>query len=452
MAISKIHPIRYSVLDAVNYIIDPDKTNGEMYVSSYACAIHTADLEFAQTASKGTSRGDIKAQHLIQAFAPGEVDVATAHEIGQKFAMEVTEGKYEFVLATHIDKDHVHNHILFNQVDFIDHRKYRGNIYCQRQIAKINDALCASYGLSVIKPGEQKGKSYYDYKDLKTNNSNRQVLKNTIDSCIPLVENIDELLMLLQKTGYEIKVTNQNYSLRKEGQERFIRLKNLGEKYTYDALVSRIKHKSSNASPYIAPPKQLGLLVDLSDRLDKIKNPNYHAKVALSEVKRVAATYAFLNEHNLSSVSEIEQRQDEWSKSIKEKHDSIKSMEKEIDTLTSILENLEKKERYNDVYATYLKKGKSKSYFDEHKLEMSLFNSAVQLLASQNVSPYTTSVDIKERLEALTNEKNSLLDSYHTDMSNLKQLNIAAKNVEMILAMDEKNKREEKDKKKHRFL
>ena len=149
MAISKIHPIRYSVLDCVNYITDPDKTDSELYVSSYACGIHTADIEFADTASMGFENGSIKAQHLIQAFAPGEVTPGLAHEIGRKFAMEVSEGKYEFVLATHVDKDHVHNHILFNQVDFIDHKKYRGNIYCQRQIAKINDEICASYGLSV---------------------------------------------------------------------------------------------------------------------------------------------------------------------------------------------------------------------------------------------------------------------------------------------------------------
>lgn len=115
MAITKIHPIQRSVLAAVNYITDKSKTDGELLVSSYACAVHTADLEFAQTASLGTKRGDIKAQHLIQAFAPGEVSPSLAHEIGMKLAMEVTGGKYEFVLATHVDKNHVHNHILFNR-------------------------------------------------------------------------------------------------------------------------------------------------------------------------------------------------------------------------------------------------------------------------------------------------------------------------------------------------
>lgn len=453
MAITKIHPIRHSVLDAISYVINPDKTDGELYVSSHACAIHTADLEFAQTASHGTKRGDIKAQHLIQAFAPGEVDPKIAHEIGRKLALEVTEGKYEFVLATHIDKDHVHNHIIFNQVDFVDYKKYRGNIYCQKQIAKINDTLCASYGLSVIQPTEHKSKPYYEYKDLRTNNSNRQVLKNTIDSCIPLVSSVDELFNLLIKTGYEIKVTNKNYSLKKEGQERFIRLKNLGEKYTYDALAYRISNKSTNASPYFAPPKtKLGLLVDLSERMETIKNPNYQAKVALSEVKQLAATYAFLNEHNLSSVSEIEKRQSEWSLAVKQKHSSIKQMENEIDSLTNILELLERKETYNDVYADYIRSNKSPKFYKEHELEINIFNSTCKMLNAGNVSTSTTSDEIRLKLNDLVTKKDELLNSYHEDVSNLKQLNIAAKNVEVIMAKAKKERENFKGKRKGKTL
>ncbi len=449
MAISKIHPIRYSVLDCVNYITDPDKTDSELYVSSYACGIHTADIEFADTASMGFENGSIKAQHLIQAFAPGEVTPGLAHEIGRKFAMEVTEGKYEFVLATHVDKDHVHNHILFNQVDFIDHKKYRGNIYCQRQIAKINDEICASYGLSVIKRGNEKAKSYIEYKDLKTNNSNRQVLKNTIDSCIPLVESFDELLQMLNKIGYEIKASNDNYSLRKDGTKRFIRLKNLGEKYTHDAIVTRIRYKNIDASPYFAPPKtNVGLLPDLSDKLDQIKNPAYQNKVALSFVKRIAATYAFLNEHDITSVSMIKEKQSEWALSIKEKRSSIRSMEDETARLEKIREALERRERYNDVYAAYLKSGKNKDFRDKHESEILLFESACKILSSQKVSPDIKSDDIKTRLNEIAAKKNALLESYHNDVSDLKQLGIAAKNVELIMAENEKNNVKKKGRQK----
>jgi len=442
MAISTLHPLRGdgSLLAAINYITNPDKTDSELYVYSYACNTHMADLEFAETASLGHKRGSIKAQHLIQAFAPGEVTPELAHEIGRKLAIEVTEGKFEFVIATHVDKNHIHNHIIFNQVSFIDHKKYRGNIYCQRQIAEINDTLCASYGLSVIKRGDEKAKPYYEYNGLKTKNSNRQVLKNTIDSCIPLVENFDEMLQMLSKIGYEIKVSNDNYSLKKEGTERFIRLKNLGENYTHDAIVTRIKYKNIDAKPYFAPPKtKVGLLPDLSDKLDQIKNPAYQNKVALSQVTRIAATYAFLNEHEITSVSMIKEKQSEWALSIKEKRASIKTMEDDISRLEKVVEALERREKYNDVYATYLKSGKNKDFKEKHESEILLFESACKILSLQKVSPDTKSIDIKTQLNEIIEKKNALLESYRNDVSDLKQLNISAKNVELIMAENEKN-------------
>ena len=143
MAISKIHPIRYSVLDAINYITNPDKTDDEILVSSYGCASHTADIEFEQTASYGTKIGNVKAQHIIQSFAPGEISPELAHEIGKKLAMQYTNGEHEFVLATHVDKDHIHNHIIFNNVSFTNHKKFRHNYTSFNKMRDINDELCA---------------------------------------------------------------------------------------------------------------------------------------------------------------------------------------------------------------------------------------------------------------------------------------------------------------------
>ena len=441
MAISKIHPIRYSVLDCINYIVDRDKTDGELYVSSFACSVHTADLEFAQTADLGSRHGSVKAQHLIQAFAPGEVDAKTAHEIGRKLALELTGGAHEFVIATHIDKDHVHNHIVFNQVSFVDHHKFRQNINTFKQMQTINDTLCASYGLSVITNRGNKARPYYDYKDLKTNNSHRQVLKNTIDSLIPLVSTFDELLSMLNKVGYEIKGEAPSYSVRKETDQRFIRLKNLGDRYTYDAISLRIKYRSVDATPYIAKPKQaIGLLSDLNDRLDKIKNPAYANRVAISEVKRIAATYAFLNEHSITSVSQIAKAQEEWAVSIKEKRDQIRSVEAEIDKLKIICEHLENKEKYNEVYASYLDSGKDKSYKEAHLGQMLMFESSCKILSQMGVSPSVTYKETSDRLNDLIRQKDDLYASYHSDVSNLKQLNIAAKNIDILLSRNETSK------------
>lgn len=440
MAISKIHPIRHSVLDAINYITNPEKTDDELLISSFGCSPHTADIEFEQTASYGTKIGNVKAQHIIQSFAPGEISPKLAHEIGMKLAMRYTNGEHEFVLATHVDKDHIHNHIIFNSVSFTDYRKYRQNYTSFNKMRDINDELCASYGLSVIKDKERSAEPYYKYKDVRTNNSNRQVLKNTIDSYIPLVDSFDELIEMLKKTGYEIKITNDNYSIKKEGSQRYMRLKNLGDRYTMDAIITRIRYKDIDATPYIAPPRQeIGLLKDLSDRLDMIKSPAYQNKVALSEVKKIAATYNFLNTHGITSLSVIEEKQDEWSREIKNLRSSIRGYETQIAELKEIYESLERREKYRDVYAGYLNSGKSKQYEEEHSTGMMLFRSACTFLSSKGVDPSTKAADIKARLDELIQKKDALYDEYHKLNSDHKQLMTASKNIETLISRKEKN-------------
>ena len=121
MAITKTHPIKSTLKDAIEYICNPAKTDGKLLVSSFGCAAETADIEFAWTRQHAIDKGSNLGRHLIQAFEPGEVSPEEAHEIGMQLAAEILGGKYEFVLTTHIDKDHVHNHLIFNAVSFADH-------------------------------------------------------------------------------------------------------------------------------------------------------------------------------------------------------------------------------------------------------------------------------------------------------------------------------------------
>ncbi|PWM72354.1 MAG: hypothetical protein DBX45_09075 [Oscillospiraceae bacterium] len=121
MAITKIHPIKSTLKKAIDYIADPAKTDDKLLVSSFGCAVETADLEFEKTRLLAMQKGNNLAHHLIQAFEPGEVSYAQAHEIGRQLADEILGGKYEYVIATHINKEHCHNHIIFCAVDFAEH-------------------------------------------------------------------------------------------------------------------------------------------------------------------------------------------------------------------------------------------------------------------------------------------------------------------------------------------
>ena len=211
-----------------------------MLVSSFGCSYKTADIEFAFTLSQALDKGNNLAHHLIQSFEPGEVSFEKAHEIGNQLADAVTKGQYEYVLTTHIDKGHVHNHIIFCAVNFVDYHKYNSNKRSYYGIRNISDRLCYENGLSVITPKKgRKGKSYIEYQTAKKGTSWKGKLKETVDLLIPQVTDFEELLEKLQASGYEIK-RGKYISCRAPGQERFTRLKTLGFDYTEEAIKKRI--------------------------------------------------------------------------------------------------------------------------------------------------------------------------------------------------------------------
>ena len=154
MAVTKIKPVKSTLSKALDYIENPDKTDGKMLISSFGCSYETADIEFGYTLSQARDKGNNLAFHLIQSFAPGEVDYEKAHEIGKQLADAVTKGQHEYVVTTHIDKGHIHNHIIFCAVNFVDHHKYNSNKRSYYGIRNMSDKLCRENGLSVVVPGK----------------------------------------------------------------------------------------------------------------------------------------------------------------------------------------------------------------------------------------------------------------------------------------------------------
>lgn len=223
---------------AIAYILNPEKTDEKLLVSSYGCASETAAREFEWTRKiaeqKGMNPVRIIARHVIQSFEIGEVTPELAHEIGKQFADEILGGKYEYVLTTHIDKDHVHNHLIFNAVDFVDYHAYKSYKRIYYDMREVSDRLCKENGLSVIPPSQNKGMGYKEYTEAKRGTSWKQKLKQTIDRLVITAKDYDDFLRLMQEAGYEIK-TGKYISFRAKGQERFTRSKTIGENYTENA-------------------------------------------------------------------------------------------------------------------------------------------------------------------------------------------------------------------------
>ena len=272
MAVTKIHPIKSTLKKALDYIENPDKTDDKLLVSS---------------------------------FAPGEATAEQAHEIGKQLADEVLQGKYPYVLTTHIDKGHVHNHLVFCAVDMVNQRKYISNKQSYAYIRRTSDWLCKEHGLSVVKPGQSKGKSYAEWDAQRKGTSWKAKLKAAIDAAIPQAKDFDDFLRLMQAQGYEIK-HGKFISFRAPGQERFTRCKTLGEAYTEEAIKERIEGRAITRRPKEC--KGISLRIDLENSIKAQQSAGYEKWAKLHNLKQAAKALNFLTEHGIDTYPDLESK------------------------------------------------------------------------------------------------------------------------------------------------
>ena len=261
MAYIKIFPIKVTDKKALDYITNPDKTDEKLLVSSFGCSPETADLEFSMTREmakkNGMDKGDNLAFHLIQSFKPGEVDAETAHRLGQQFANEVLKGKYEYVISTHVDKNHIHNHIIFNAASFVDHHKYVSNKRSYHKICRISNRICQENGLATSMPTEKKGKSYKENMEYHRGTSWKAKLRVAVDKAIWASINYEEFLQKMQLAGYEVR-QGKHLSFRAPEQKNFTYMKSLG---SYDSEENVRIRLATLANAALIQCQQLGYQV-----------------------------------------------------------------------------------------------------------------------------------------------------------------------------------------------
>ena len=307
MAVTKIHPIKSTLKKALDYIENPDKTEDKMLVSSFGCSYETADIEFEMLLAQAIQKGNNLAHHLIQAFEPGETTAEQAHEIGRQLADEVLQGKYPYVITTHIDKGHLHNHIIFCAVDMANQRKYISNRQSYAFIRRTSDRLCKEHGLSVVKPGKDKGKTYAEWDAQKKGKSWKAKLKLAIDAAIPQAKGFDGFLRLMEAQGYEVK-QGKFISFRAPGQECFTRCKTLGEDYTEERITQRIKGIAIDRGPRRRSAGEISLRIALEDSIKAQQSAGYARWAKLHNLKQAANSLNFITEHQIDSYEGLESR------------------------------------------------------------------------------------------------------------------------------------------------
>lgn len=438
MAVTKIKAIRGTLSKAIAYILNPEKTDEKLLVSSYGCAIETAAREFEWTRKiaeqKGMNPVRIIARHVIQSFEIGEVTPELAHEIGKQFADEILGGKYEYVLTTHIDKDHVHNHLIFNAVDFVNYHAYKSYKRIYYDMREVSDRLCKENGLSVIPPSQNKGMGYKEYTEAKRGTSWKQKLKQTIDRLVITAKDYDDFLRLMQEAGYEIK-TGKYISFRAKGQERFTRSKTIGENYTEERIKERIAGRTPRRSQRQTTPKGISLIGDIQERIRLIDSKGYEYKAKLTILKEAARTLNYLTENNLLQYADLEKKVEDVHSSYDRTGKELKGVEARLREVQPLIKNISNYQRLKPVYDAFQKAKDKPGFKAKHEAELVIFEAARStLLAMQGDEKLPSLKTLQAEQQRLLDEQQRLYDERAKLKKEVKQIETIKSNVDTFLA------------------
>lgn len=439
MAYTKIHAIKTTVDKAIAYICNPEKTDESIYISSYACAPETAAIDFKYTLDHCRENSPNKAYHLIQAFSPGEVSFEEAHRIGNELADRVLEGKYSYVITTHIDKGHVHNHIIFCAADNIEHDKYHDCKQTYYRIRKLSDELCSEHHLSVIIPGAEQGKKYNEWHADKSGTAWKTQLRKDINTAIKMSSTYEEFLLLMQAKGYEIKGelfgenTSKYISFRPFGKDRFVRgsVKSLGQEYTKERIKERIEQKT-----VLSPKNYSGRkLVDTSSEKFQ-NNPGLQRWATIENLKIAAQTY-----HEAGSIKELEQKIAVTAATKKEAQKTVRKLENRIKSLAEIIKYAEQYKANKPYHIAYKKAKNTDAYFQKHENQIILYGGARHMLEQAGINLKGLNISkLKADYQELILQKKELTATYKDCDKELKSLNQKLENLNQYLGHSESQK------------
>jgi len=468
MATTKIKPIKSTLSKALDYIMNPDKTDDKLLVSSFGCSYETADIEFEFTLSQARDKGNNLAHHLIQSFDPGETTPEQAHEIGRQLLDEVLKGQYEYVLTTHVDKGHIHNHAMFCAANFVDYRKYNSNKKSLYGIRNISDRICRENGLSIVKPGKEKGKGFIEYTDKetgqrrtrpakergrsyaeyladKTGTSWKGKLRIAIDTLIPQSKDFEDLLRRMEAAGYEIK-RGKYVSFRAPGQERFTRSKTLGEDYTEQSIVERIQSKRQRVSAPIRDDKKVSLIIDIQNSIKAGQNAGYAYRTKINNLKQAAKTLNFLTENNLLQYADLQAKVEEVTAANEQTADTLKNVEKRLSDMALLIKNVKTYRQTKPIYDNYRNAKNKERFRQEHESSLILYEAAAKLLRSARIGGKLPNVaTLQADYSRLTKEKEALYTEYGKLKKQMKEYGIIKSNVDSILKQPETDKKRTKE-------
>ena len=409
MAITKIHPIKSTLNLAIDYITNENKTDEKILVTSNKCFPATAHTQFLKTREDNNVKGTVLARHLIQSFLPNETTPEQAHQIGLDLCNKILKDEYEFVLTTHIDKGHIHNHIIFNNVNMVTGKCYQSNKKSYHKIRYQSDKLCKENNLIVIdehyeaykKKYKTNGKSWYENDHYKKGSSWKSKLQFDIDRTVKQSKDWNDFLDKMAILGYEIK-HGKHIAFKHKDKERFTRSKIIGIDYTEDRIKERI-NESANHRNY-PTKKRIGNIIYI-DNNKKVKSSKGYEYWATKHNLQVASDIVVLmREKGIKTLSQLDDYIKESADRRQDLQDKIKVIDNDITKLSKDMEQVHTVKLYQQIYLEYKNDTTDKAFFEEHKSEILLYQNALSELKNA-YSKLPDTKDILNYLDLLQEKK-----------------------------------------------
>ena len=445
-----------AIRNTIEYVINPSKTERGELITSYACDHHTADMEFLLSKREyitrtGRVRGkeDVIAYHLRQSFVPGEITPQDANRLGQELARRFTHGEHAFIVATHTDKKHIHNHIIFHSVNLDCDRKFKNFWSSSLALRRLNDTICIENGYSIVEQPKAHGKSYNKWLGDRAKPRNRDLIRTMIDDALAhKPSSFEELFALLQQAGCEVKPGKQ-IALRCPEQKRFCRLDTLGDGYNEADLLAVLsgekRHQRSEKEPVTHYPK-VNLLVNIQAKLRAGKGPGYERWAKVFNLKQMAQTLNYLTEIGLTDYDELAAKTQNATSQCHELDAKIKASEKRLSEIAVLKTHIINYIKTREVYSAYRQNGYSKRFLSEHEAEILLHKAAKKAFDELGVKKLPTVKKLQTEYAKILAEKKKDYAEYRKMRSEMRQLLTAKANVDRLLGYEVSQKQDEPEK------
>lgn len=448
--VNKRKTVAQCLADRTDYSQNAEKTNDGEFISSYECDPKTADEEFLlskrqyQHITGREHRNNIIAYQIRQSFKPGEITPEEANRIGYETAMRWTKGKHAFIVATHIDKAHIHNHIIYNSTSLDASRKFNNFFLSGLAVQRLSDMVCLEHGLSIITPKpyrERQKRTIYPKK-----RTQRDELCDAIDIALSQKpKRFEDFIQSLADMGFEFKDGKQPAFKGKE-QKRFIRLRSLGEGYSKEELQAVVSGKSLRKARTAPEQKQFHLLIDIQEKMAEGKTAGYEKWAKKYNRKEAARTVILLKEKGLDNYDDLVAYTEKLSSRFSELSDSIKAAEKRMIEVQALQKHIKNYHDTRQIYVEYRKSGYSKKFFEEHRQEITLHKAAKKAFDELQVSKLPSRQSLYEEFHRLAVQKKKDYAEYRQVRKEREELLIAKQTVETILNIDKKKEQEQEKK------